>query len=74
VLDRPPSRPDRRREQQRRHRQRLAAGRRCAIVEYDAGIVDLLVRLHWLAEPKSGDAREVGCAIRRLLDDTENNS
>ena len=61
---------ERRREQQRRHRQRLAAGRRVYPVELDGPIIDLLVRLHWLDDGKTGDDRAVACAVYALLSDT----
>jgi hypothetical protein len=71
MLQRPP-RPDRRarrREQQRRHRQRLARGRRVYPVELDGAILGMLVRLQWLPDAAAGDDREVARAVRALLTD-----
>jgi hypothetical protein len=74
VLDRPP-RPDRARRaaQQRRHRLRLAAGRRVYPVELDGRSIDFLISLHWLDPAKAADDREVGDAIRRMVADAAKN-
>ena len=60
---------ERRREQQRRHRQRLAAGRRVYPVELDGQILDMIVRLGWLADSATGDDQAVACAVTALLTD-----
>jgi hypothetical protein len=58
---------ERRREQQRRHRQRQSEGRRVYAVELDDTILDMLVRLRWLDRCATADDHKVGCAVRRLL-------
>ena len=60
---------ERRREQQRRHRQRLASGRRAYVIELDGEILDLIVRLGWLADNATGDDRAVANAVQALLTD-----
>jgi hypothetical protein len=69
MLERPPGRRDRRREQQRRHRARLRHGRRVYPIELDGQILDMLVRLQWLPDSAAGDDREVARAVRALLTD-----
>lgn len=41
-----------------------------AIVELDGDVIDLLVRLRWLAEKDAADRRAVGRAISAMLRDT----
>lgn len=48
----------------RGYRARVKVGRR----ECD-GALDFLIRCHWLAEDDAADARAVGCAIGRMLED-----
>jgi hypothetical protein len=36
---------------------------------YDAALLDFLIRCHWLSEADAGDARKVGDAITRMLED-----
>jgi hypothetical protein len=53
----------RHREEQRRHAARVRAGRRCAIVEYDAWTIDMLIRLSWLSRDAADNAVAIGPAI-----------
>jgi hypothetical protein len=57
----------RRREQQRRHRCRLAAGRRAYLVELDGRVIDWLIRTEWLTDAEAGDDGAVGRAVEALL-------
>lgn len=67
MLKRTPSLTERRREQQRRHRQREREGRRVYAVELDGEIIDALVRFEWLDKAAAGDDQAVGCAVTRAL-------
>lgn len=69
MLDRPDHnrRAEQRRLRDRRHRERLKAHKRVALVEFDGAILDLLLRTGWAREAELGDARAVGEAIARLL-------
>jgi len=76
VLDRPPPRPpprrpparsSRRSAAQRAYRARQRAGRIVAPVEVGADVVDLLVRLGWLAEHEADDKVAIGKAIAAML-------
>jgi hypothetical protein len=70
MLDRPAdARRARRREQQRRHRARQEAGRACYAVELDGAVINMLVRLRWLAGDDATDKCAVGKAIARMLAD-----
>lgn len=64
MLRRPPSQQRRYRERQRRHEI-------VAPVVVDAGIIDLLVKTHWLHE-NSGDRYKIAEAITRMLKDAAN--
>ena len=50
-----------------RHRARVKAHKRIAMVEYDGEILDLLCRTGWASEEQLGDARAVGEALGRML-------
>ena len=58
-----------RRLRDQRHRQRVKAHKRIAMVEYDGSILDLLLRTGWASEEQLGDARAVGEALGRMLAD-----
>jgi hypothetical protein len=66
---------DRRRRQaarsarDRRYRARRESGKAVAQVEFDAAILDFLIRTRWLAEGNSTVARAVGEAISAMLAD-----
>lgn len=82
MLDRPPSR-DAQRQQRRkaeanRERVRRAAERRdrrvaCYTVEIGADVLDMLVRLRWLAEGTATDRRKVEAALTAMIADTAKN-
>lgn len=59
-----------RRERVRRYRARQAAGLAIYRVEVGAEVLDMLVRLGWLADGEAGDAAEVARAIGALLSTT----
>jgi hypothetical protein len=63
----------RHREEQRRHAARVRAGRRCAIVEYDAWTIDMLMRLSWLSRDAADNAAAIGIAITAMLDEAAKN-
>ena len=63
-----PSRPAR--ERKARYRRRQASGVATCTVEYDADVVDFLVRTEWLGEREAVDRRQVGAAIARMLKDS----
>jgi hypothetical protein len=76
MLDRaqPVARPGarsraRRAARDRRHRQRMRDGRTVVGVEIDARVLELLVRLRWLAERDAADRGAVGQAIAAMLQD-----
>jgi hypothetical protein len=50
-------------------RSRQRVGVACYTVTIDAAIIDMLVRLHWLADDQATDRRAVGEAITHLLAD-----
>jgi hypothetical protein len=52
---------------------RREAGRAVARVEYDGAVLDMLVRLGWLADDAATDGAAVGKAISALLFDTAKN-
>jgi hypothetical protein len=58
-----------RRARQRRYRQRAAAGVWVIQIEVGAEVLDLLIRLRWLADADAGDKAAVGSAITRMLQD-----
>jgi hypothetical protein len=62
-----PSRAELKAARDARHRQRVKAHRRIAMVEYDGSILDLLLRTGWASEEQLGDARAVGEALGRML-------
>ena len=70
MLRRPPSRKQKRALYNARHRARVKAGRRTAIVEYDDATVDLLIRADALrrCEVDEYTRDEIGTAITKLLD------
>jgi len=60
----PPTPPDR----HARYRARQRDGKAVA-VEYDAAVVDFLVKTHWLLEGEASDRDAVGSAIARMVAD-----
>jgi hypothetical protein len=70
MLRRPPTRQDKRAAYNARHRARVKAGRRTAIVEWDDATVDLLIRAAALTrcEVDEYTREEIGAAITRLLE------
>jgi hypothetical protein len=56
------------RERQKRFRNRQRCGEFCCIVPVDGQIVDFLVRHQWLREADAHDPKQVGAAIRALLE------
>jgi hypothetical protein len=74
MHDRPPARHrkretkrERRRLAQRAYRRRFDDGRFTVVVEVDAGVVEMLVASHWLAECECSDRRKIGMAITGIL-------
>jgi hypothetical protein len=69
MLRRPPSRTDKRAAYNARHRARVKAGRRTALVEWDDATVNLLIRAQVLTPREVDDytRAEIGDAISRLL-------
>jgi hypothetical protein len=63
VLRRPDHRPDR----HARHCARRRDGKAVALVEYDAAVLDFLIRLHWLGESEACDRQAVGRAIGAMV-------
>jgi deoxyribose-phosphate aldolase len=57
----------------RRYRQRQRAGLAVYPVEVGADVLDMLVRLGWLADGEAGDAAQVSSAIAALLAATAKN-
>jgi hypothetical protein len=55
------------RERQRRRYARLKACRGSVTVEYNAALIDLLVRTEWLSEARSHDRDAIREAIEGLL-------
>jgi hypothetical protein len=53
----------------RLYRRRARRGKALAMNEYDARLVDLLVRTHWLTESEAFDRHNIGQAIEALLRD-----
>jgi hypothetical protein len=51
------------------YRRRQKAGLIVVGVEIDGGILDLLIRTGWLAEPGAGDKVAIGRAIGEILCD-----
>jgi hypothetical protein len=70
MLRRPPSRKDKRAAYNARHRARMKAGVRTALVEWDDATVDLLIRADALTPREVEDytRAEIGAAITKLLD------
>ena len=68
VEPRRPRRPAR--ERKRRYRARQASGVATCTVEYDADVVNFLVRTEWLTEREAADRRQVGEAVGRMLRDS----
>jgi hypothetical protein len=52
-----------------RYRARQRAGLACYTIEVGPGVLDLLVKLHWLGDHEVADAREVSKALSALLAD-----
>jgi hypothetical protein len=48
-------------------RERARRGERCGRFQYDAAVLDFLIRNRWLAECDAGNAKAVGDAVSRLL-------
>jgi hypothetical protein len=68
MLERPHNRRQAtRRARDRRYRERVRSCRAVALVEYDASVLDLLLRTGWASEAELGDARAVGEALGRML-------
>jgi hypothetical protein len=67
MLRRPdrPDPPDR----HKRFRRRRRDGKACAMIEYDASVIDFLVRTHWLQEGEVADRASIGRAIGALIRD-----
>jgi hypothetical protein len=65
MLKRPDHVPDR----HARHRARQRAGKAVAPVEYDAAVVDFLVKNLWLEERETCDRSAIGAGIARMLAD-----
>jgi hypothetical protein len=63
MLHRPNHPPDR----HRRFRHRRRNGVACATVEYDAAVVDFLIKNLWLAETECADREAVGRAIGAMI-------
>jgi hypothetical protein len=65
---RPSSRKDKRAAYNARHRARIKAGRRTALVEYDDATIDVLVRGHYLPADREAFTRaEIGDALTRMV-------
>lgn len=80
MLSRPPKRTaaaahKRRlnRERVRRYTARRETGLACYQVEVSGAVIDMLVRLGWLADTAATDPRQVSKAISALLSDTAKN-
>jgi hypothetical protein len=58
-----------RRERDKRYRRRVSEGKGVAMVEYSAGMLNLLIRTEWLRECDAGDARKVGEALAAMVED-----
>jgi hypothetical protein len=63
MLKRPDHPPDR----HARFRARRRNGVACALVEFDAAVVDFLVKTHWLPADEIHDRDAVGRAIGAML-------
>jgi hypothetical protein len=48
-------------------RERARRGERCGRFQYDAAVLDFLIRNRWLTECDAGNANAVGDAVTRLL-------
>jgi hypothetical protein len=57
------------RDRHRRFRQRRRAGKAVALVEFDAAVIDLLVRTAWLPPDESHDRDAVGRALAAMVAD-----
>ena len=69
MLDRPDHnrRAEQRRARERRLRARRKAGRACYMIEADAEVLYLLVKLHWLSERELLDKRAVEAALSEMV-------
>jgi len=63
------NRPDASRDRHYRFRQRVKAGLACTTVEFDASVVDFLVRTRWLTADELHDRDSIGASITRMLAD-----
>ena len=70
MLRRQPTKQQKRAAYNARHRARVKAGRRTALVEWDDATVDLLIRADALTprEPDDYTRAEIGAAITKLLE------
>ena len=64
-----PNRLELRRLRERSYRQRVRTGLRAAPVEYDADLLDFLIRTGWLADADAGDKHKIGTAISAVMRD-----
>jgi hypothetical protein len=69
MLDRPDHnrRAEQRRLRDRRLRERRKSGRACYMIEADAEVLYLLVKLHWLAERQLTDKAAVEAALSEMV-------
>jgi hypothetical protein len=68
MLKRPPGKKEKRAAYNARHRARVKAGRRTALVEYDDATIDVLVRGRYLpADREAFTRREIGAALTRMV-------
>jgi hypothetical protein len=56
-------------ERTRRYRRRQANGRMIVAVEIDAATIDMLCKLHWLAEADASDRRKIEAALSAMIAD-----
>jgi hypothetical protein len=68
MLRRPPSKKQKRAAYNARHRERVRAGRRTAVVEYGPETIDVLVRGRYLPADREAFTRaEIGAALTRMV-------
>jgi hypothetical protein len=68
MLRRPPSKKQKRAAYNARHRARVKAGRRTALVEYDDATINVLVRGPYLpADCEEFTRAEIGAALTRMV-------
>ena len=67
MLRRPPSKKQKRAAYNRAHRDRVKAGRRTTLVEYDDATIDVLVRGRYLAPKECYSRSEIGAALTRMV-------